>query len=141
MNTRSVNSAAGVILAAMQRKQTAAGIALALDSAGLLMSPEAARDMASVSTEAVAVAEKAVGELKREHEENARLRQELAHAQGMQPELGTLAAWLYHRFVPVAGAKAWGDLTDADRAYWTHQARAVQRAVARGGFKQSVVTP
>jgi hypothetical protein len=141
MNTRSVNSAAGVILAAMQQNRTAAGIALALESAGLLMSPEAAADLASVSTDAVSVAERAVGELKREHEENARLRQELAHSQGTQPELGTLPAWLYHRFVPVAGAPAWESLTNGDRAYWEHQARAVQRAVARGGFKRPDSTP
>lgn len=78
MNTRSVNSAAGVILAAMQQNRTAAGIAMALEAAGLLMSPEAARDMASVSTDAVQVAEKAVGELRREHEESARLRARVA---------------------------------------------------------------
>ncbi|BCM70934.1 hypothetical protein EASAB2608_06268 [Streptomyces sp. EAS-AB2608] len=50
MNTRSVNSAAGVILAALQQNRTPAGIALA-----------------SVSSDAVQVAERAVGELKREH--------------------------------------------------------------------------
>ncbi|MFE1192863.1 hypothetical protein ACFW6E_08690 [Streptomyces olivaceoviridis] len=76
MNTRSVNSAAGVILAAMQQNRTPAGIALALEAAGLLMSPEAAKDMASVSTDAVSVAERAVDELRREHEESARLRSE-----------------------------------------------------------------
>ncbi|MFI1562137.1 hypothetical protein ACH4ZX_03585 [Streptomyces sp. NPDC020490] len=42
MNTQLVNSAAGVILAALQQNRTAAGIALALDSAQLLQSPEAA---------------------------------------------------------------------------------------------------
>ncbi|WP_225811264.1 hypothetical protein [Streptomyces spinosus] len=78
MNTRSVNSAAGVILAAMQQNRTPAGIALALEAAGLLMSPEAAKDMASVSTDAVSVAERAVEELRREHEESARLRSRLA---------------------------------------------------------------
>jgi hypothetical protein len=51
----------------MQQNRTPAGIALALESAGLLMSPEAAKDLASVSTDAVQVAERAVGELKREH--------------------------------------------------------------------------
>lgn len=39
MNTRLVNSAAGVILAALQQHRTAAGIALALDSAQLLLTP------------------------------------------------------------------------------------------------------
>ncbi|MGY5048235.1 hypothetical protein ACWDE0_21785 [Streptomyces sp. 900105755] len=74
MNTRSVNSAAGVILAAMQQNCTAAGIARALESAGLLMSPEAAADLASVSTDAVRVTEASIAELKREHGESARLR-------------------------------------------------------------------
>ncbi|KOV86110.1 MULTISPECIES: hypothetical protein [unclassified Streptomyces] len=80
MNTRSVNSAAGVILAAMQQNRTPAGIALALESAGLLMSPEAARDMASVSTDAVSVAERAVEELKREHANSAELQRLLDKA-------------------------------------------------------------
>ncbi|RPE40207.1 hypothetical protein EDD90_3243 [Streptomyces sp. Ag109_O5-1] len=78
MNTKSVNSAAGVILAALAQNRTAAGIALALESAGLLMSPEAAADLASTSTDAVVVAEQAVEELKREHEVSARLRDRLA---------------------------------------------------------------
>lgn len=76
MNTRAVNSAAGVIHAALKQCQTAAGIAVALESAGLLMSPEAAKDIASVSTEAVRVAEAAVAELKREHGISADLRKE-----------------------------------------------------------------
>lgn len=42
MNARAVNALAGVIHAAMQRHQTAAGIAVAVESAGLLMSPEMA---------------------------------------------------------------------------------------------------
>lgn len=40
MNTKLVNSAAGVILAALTQNRTAAGIALALDSAQLLVTPE-----------------------------------------------------------------------------------------------------
>lgn len=47
----------------------------------------------------------------------------------------TLPAWLYQRFMP--GGAGWDALDDADRAYWEHQARAVRRAVARGGFKTS----
>jgi hypothetical protein len=39
----------------------------------------------------------------------------------------TLPAWLARRFAP-HGA-------DWDRSYWEQQARAVRRAVARGGFK------
>ena len=40
MNTRLVNTAAGVILRALTQSRTAAGIALALESAQLLQSPE-----------------------------------------------------------------------------------------------------
>ncbi|MEV0015384.1 hypothetical protein [Streptomyces tendae] len=78
MNTKRVNSAAGVILAALEQGRVPAGIALALESAGLLMTPETADDMASVSTDAVRVAERSVSELKREHAENARLRERVA---------------------------------------------------------------
>lgn len=42
MNARAINAAAGVIHAAMQTRQTAAGIAVAVDAAGMLMSPETA---------------------------------------------------------------------------------------------------
>jgi hypothetical protein len=45
----------------------------------------------------------------------------------------TLPAWLVQRFDP--RGPDWGALTDEDRAYWEHQAAAVRRAVARGGFK------
>ncbi|MYW46352.1 hypothetical protein [Streptomyces sp. SID161] len=45
----------------------------------------------------------------------------------------TLPAWLAKRFDP-QGAP-WDGTSDDDRAYWEHQARAVRRAVARGGFK------
>ena len=55
--------------------------------------------------------------------------------------LGTLPAWLYQRFMP--GGVGWERLDGDDRSYWEHQARAVRRAVARGGFRpeaaQSVV--
>lgn len=49
----------------------------------------------------------------------------------------TLPAWLAQRFDP-RGAD-WEQLGDDDRAYWEHQARAVRRAVARGGFKAPAV--
>ena len=45
MNTGAVNSAAGVILAALTQNRTATGIALALDSAQLLMTPEMAAEL------------------------------------------------------------------------------------------------
>ncbi|WP_370665382.1 hypothetical protein [Streptomyces sp. IBSBF 2507] len=73
-----MNSAAGVILAALEQGRVPAGIALALESAGLLMTPETADDMAATSADAVRVAERSVEELKREHAESARLRTELA---------------------------------------------------------------
>ena len=49
------------------------------------------------------------------------------------PVSDTLPAWLYQRFMP--HGEGWDRLDDEDRAYWEHQARAVRRAVARGGFK------
>jgi hypothetical protein len=45
----------------------------------------------------------------------------------------TLPAWLAQRFDP--RGPDWDALSDDDRAYWEHQAAAVRRAVARGGFK------
>jgi hypothetical protein len=45
VNTKLVNSAAGVILAALTQNRTAAGIALALDSAQMLMTPEVAAEL------------------------------------------------------------------------------------------------
>ena len=45
MNTRLVNSVAGVINAALMQNCTAAGIAMALESAQLLMSPETAAEL------------------------------------------------------------------------------------------------
>ncbi|MGW5616205.1 hypothetical protein [Streptomyces sp. NPDC003877] len=87
MNTRRVNGAAGVILAALEQDRTPAGIALALESAGLLMTPETAADMASVSADAVRVAEESVEELRREHAESARLRLALREACDQVAEL------------------------------------------------------
>ncbi|TLQ45792.1 hypothetical protein [Streptomyces marianii] len=45
MNARRVNAAAGVIFAAMKTRQTAAGIAAALEAAQLLQSPETADEL------------------------------------------------------------------------------------------------
>lgn len=47
----------------------------------------------------------------------------------------TLPAWLYQRFAVIHGAPAWDRITDRDRTCWEHHARAVRRAVERGGFK------
>lgn len=43
----------------------------------------------------------------------------------------TLPQWLCGRF----GDEPWIDLDEADRSFWEHEAAAVRRAVARGGFK------
>lgn len=48
MNTRRVNCAAGVINAALAQCRTAAGIALALESAQLLMTPETAAELVAL---------------------------------------------------------------------------------------------
>ena len=45
----------------------------------------------------------------------------------------TFPAWLARRFDP--NGAPWDGMSDDDRSYWEHQARAVRRAVARGGFK------
>ncbi|WP_318196871.1 hypothetical protein [Streptomyces sp. MCL20-2] len=42
MNAKRINAAAGVILAAQKQRQTAAGVAAALEAAGLLQSPVSA---------------------------------------------------------------------------------------------------
>lgn len=51
MNCRAINAASGVILAAQQQGRIAAGIALALDAAGLLNSPEHAAEHERLRTE------------------------------------------------------------------------------------------
>jgi hypothetical protein len=51
----------------------------------------------------------------------------------------TLPAWLYQRFM--ADGEGWTNLDDDQRAYWEHQAAAVRRAVARGGFRPAAGDP
>lgn len=51
-------------------------------------------------------------------------------------EADTLANWLHLRFGK--NATAWEYLDLVDREYWEHEAQAVRRAVARGGFKTDV---
>jgi hypothetical protein len=51
VNARSVNALAGVIHAAMRTHQTAAGIAMAVEAAGLVMSPETAAELARLRAE------------------------------------------------------------------------------------------
>ncbi|MEV5261787.1 hypothetical protein AB0L02_27575 [Streptomyces anulatus] len=48
MNAKRVSAAAGVILAAQKTKQTPAGIAAALEAAGLLQSPESAAELVAL---------------------------------------------------------------------------------------------
>jgi hypothetical protein len=50
-----------------------------------------------------------------------------------KPTKDTLPAWLYRRFMP--DGTGWDYLDSGQREYWEHQARAVRRAVERGGFK------
>lgn len=52
------------------------------------------------------------------------------------PSADTLPAWLHQRFA-VGHIPTFETLGDADRTYWEHEAAAVRRAVARGGFKTS----
>lgn len=49
--------------------------------------------------------------------------------------IDTLPAWLYQRYTPAQ--PLWEDLSESDRSYWEHEARAVRRAVARNGFKDA----
>ena len=70
------------------------------------------------------------------------LRQQAAEVQQPTPDVAeatpdTLAPWLYQRFM-VSGA-GWDCLDEDDRSYWEHHARAVRRAVVRGGFKAPAV--
>ncbi|QKW31458.1 hypothetical protein HUT11_35435 (plasmid) [Streptomyces seoulensis] len=87
-----------------------------------------------------------------EEQDNARLRLALKSAQRGRrkararvadpekatAELDTMPAWLYQRFskARLLDMPTWDNLDDDSRTYWEHQARAVRRAVARGGFKQ-----
>lgn len=52
------------------------------------------------------------------------------------PEKDTLAEWLYNRFY-FPKMVQWADFSDEEKSYWEHEANAVRRAVARGGFKES----
>lgn len=57
----------------------------------------------------------------------------LAETYETVPGADTLAHWLSRRFDVNAGA--WDAMSDDDRSYWEHEAEAVRRAVARGGFR------
>jgi hypothetical protein len=51
MNARALNALAGVIAAAMRQDRTPMGIALAIESAGLLQSPESAAELVALRAE------------------------------------------------------------------------------------------
>jgi len=53
------------------------------------------------------------------------------------PEKDTLAKWLYNRFSTLdMFPHTWERMSQDDKDYWEHEANAVRRAVARGGFKE-----
>lgn len=57
-------------------------------------------------------------------------------ADAREAEPDTLPEWLYQRFARYRRhAPAWSALSEDDQSYWEHEAAAVRRAVARGGFK------
>jgi len=72
-----------------------------------------------------------VAELAREHAP-AVMQPTTGETLATQPD--TLPAWLHWRFGP--HGQPWSEVPDEDKSLWEHQARAVRRAVARGGFKQ-----
>lgn len=63
MNTRGVNALAGVIQAAMQTRQTAAGIAMAVEAAGMLQSPETAAEMVELRKRVAEIDARRLGDL------------------------------------------------------------------------------
>lgn len=68
----------------------------------------------------------------------ALLRRMAAEEQAAETQ-DSLPAWLYQRFMP--DGVGWESLDADDRSYWDHQARAVRRAVTRGGFKAAIAQP
>ncbi|BET51789.1 hypothetical protein RGQ21_67710 [Kitasatospora aureofaciens] len=50
-------------------------------------------------------------------------------------EKDTLAEWLFNRYF--LSGTPWSDLDEDNKSFWEHEANAVRRAVARGGFKES----
>ncbi|MFF7561918.1 hypothetical protein ACFZB4_18345 [Streptomyces pseudovenezuelae] len=63
MNTRLVNTVADVINAALTQNRTAAGIAIALDSAQLLMCPDTAAELEKLREQAAAMEAAAFGDV------------------------------------------------------------------------------
>ncbi|MFI6862609.1 hypothetical protein ACIBKZ_22400 [Streptomyces sp. NPDC050421] len=98
MNARRVNAAAGVIHAAQKTRQTAAGIASALEAAGLLQSPETAAEQVQLNNDVTGAC------LARweEEQDNARLRLALASAQRGRRDLRARVAELEAQAAKVA---------------------------------------
>jgi hypothetical protein len=65
--------------------------------------------------------------------EAAKAADSMAAATAKAAATDTLSAWLYQRFNRLA--KPWDALSEDDKSYWEHEARAVRRAVERGGFR------
>ena len=128
MNTQALNSLAELICRAQGQDRTPMGIAFAIDAAGRHMSPETAAELEALRAEVAAL--RAERHVTNEALDDA---VQALRATEVRGELGTLPAWLYQRFLP--GGIAWEYLDAETREYWEHQARAVQRAVQRGGFK------
>ncbi|MFJ9214278.1 hypothetical protein [Streptomyces sp. NPDC102264] len=96
MNATRVSAAAGVVHAAMENgRRTAAGIAAALESAGLLMSPETAAELDRLSDELTGMSLS----LWEEEQDSARLRLALASAQRGRRELRARVAELESDYV------------------------------------------
>ncbi|HET6634405.1 MAG TPA: hypothetical protein VFH77_05190 [Streptomyces sp.] len=87
MRTRLVNTAADVIHRALQRCETSAGIAIALDSAGLLMSPETAAELA-VLREDIATADQDVVEAQRHNDATCEAAQALDRVRAVHERIG-----------------------------------------------------
>lgn len=125
MNTKRVNAAADVIRRAMENgRKVPAAMAVALESAQMLMSPELAAELEQLREQNAA--------LKAErHSTNdglAAVTVALREAEATSTPTG-LGAWLYEQFVPHANAGSWDGLSKADQAYWEQRAAIVRRAV------------
>lgn len=69
------------------------------------------------------------------------MRREIAEARRLDTDNNTMPQWLRQRFSPRPfwtgdPTEGWAELSEADKVYWAHEAAAVKRAVARGGFKE-----
>lgn len=94
MNTVRVNAAAGVIHAAQKTRQTAAGIAAALEAACLLQSPESAAEVNAVfatNEELLVRVERADLERLQVEDENRRLTRRVAELEAVLSRIGARA--------------------------------------------------